>query len=98
VLYIRNNRIESLPSGIFNSLTSLLHLYFSDNMLQEVTNDSTGLSDLIRLDLARNQLDGIPNLQSSKSLSSIYFEYNNITNIAAESFAGLNELTLLNLR
>uniref|UniRef100_T1INX3 Uncharacterized protein n=1 Tax=Strigamia maritima TaxID=126957 RepID=T1INX3_STRMM len=87
---------------IFRGLDVLFWLDLRFNQIEYlpfgIFNDLISLQVLyIRNNRIENQLDGIPNLQSSKSLSSIYFEYNNITNIAAESFAGLNELTHLNL-
>uniref|UniRef100_T1JBW4 TIR domain-containing protein n=1 Tax=Strigamia maritima TaxID=126957 RepID=T1JBW4_STRMM len=44
MLDLNCNKIKYLPSGIFKSLKSLQYLYLSNKLLQEVTNDLTGLS------------------------------------------------------
>uniref|UniRef100_T1IV18 TIR domain-containing protein n=1 Tax=Strigamia maritima TaxID=126957 RepID=T1IV18_STRMM len=94
-LFLSNNMLQKVTNNNITWQQDLLS--YNSNLKKISYNAFQGLSHLIVLDLHRNQLDGIPNLQTLKSLSIVYFEFNNITNITADAFAGLNELTSLSL-
>ena len=49
------NGLKTLPNGIFDELTCLLHLDLSDNDLETIENDAfAGLTSLVALDLSNN--------------------------------------------
>ena len=85
-LYINDNKLTALPSGI-GELTSLELLVASDNELVSVPDDIGRLTKLRELNLSRNRLDELPaSIRDLNSLSYLELDYNSFATIPSEIY------------
>ncbi|MYJ93268.1 MAG: leucine-rich repeat protein, partial [Chloroflexi bacterium] len=100
-LDLEGNRLGTLPDGIFNGLSSLLHLSLYTTSLTELSEDVfDGLSSLQTLKLADNELGTLPDgvFDDLRSLQSLDLEWTNLTVLHEDVFDGLTKLRNLDLR
>nr|XP_055045511.1 keratocan-like isoform X1 [Misgurnus anguillicaudatus] len=98
-LRLSRNKISKIPPGVFSGMDRLTLLDLQSNKLQDdaVTEvNLKGLSNLIQINLAKNQLNSMP-LGLPPTTSQIFLDSNNIEKIPAEYFKGLPKVSSLRL-
>lgn len=96
-LFIKENRIKSLPQGAFDHLPSLKTLHITDCNLESISpNAFSALSKLTSLDLGSNKLEELEahSFRGLSSLRSLTLDNNNIKTINNFAFHGLSLSTL----
>ena len=99
-IYLNYNKLESLPSGIFNDLPSLERLGLDGNNLIELPQDIfKGLNSLEAVGIGKNQLVQIPEnvFNGLQNLEEIYLGRNNLVTLPAGIFKGLKNLETISL-
>lgn len=94
------NKIETIPTGFFDTMISLKFLNVSRNCLQAfVLGPSNPLSSLVTLDLSYNLLQNISVAYNTlTSLQNLYLQNNHIHVVESNIFQGFPSLRLLDLR
>lgn len=98
-LHLSRNRISKIPAGVFSGKKHLMLLNLQGNKLQDdaVTEvNLKGLSGLLQINLAKNQLNSMPKGLPSSTVQ-LYLDGNNIQKIPAEYFKGLPKMAFLRL-
>ncbi|CAH0764155.1 unnamed protein product [Diatraea saccharalis] len=93
-LKLNKNKLQTLSINSFKKLTSLIMLDLSDNIIFDLSFDSTDLINLRVLSLTNNFITNIQH-EYFKGLSSLHFLHlsnNNVTNLNSISFNSLREL------
>ncbi|KAL4238543.1 Toll-like receptor 5 [Mactra antiquata] len=97
-LNLNNNKIQSLPNGVFSGLNKLLHLDLTSCSIHETNDESfKGLDKLSILILNNNRLQDVPN-NLPRTLINLYMDKNQITMIEDNVFANLVNLQELRVR
>ncbi|KAJ3586096.1 hypothetical protein NHX12_012497 [Muraenolepis orangiensis] len=98
-VYLQGNRITGVQDGVFDNATDLVWVVLSQNRLdsQKIGKKVfSGLKRLERLYLDHNQLTRVPpNLP--RSLTDLRLGHNSISQVRAEAFEGMTELSTLQL-
>ncbi len=92
--------VETLPSGIFDDLTSLTMLSIESTILNTLPSDIfDNLSSLTELILHDNELTSLPSgiFDNLTSLTTLNLSYNSFTSIPSGIFVNLTSLTDLDL-
>ena len=102
VLDISNNPIKTLPKNIFNQvqLTNLQRLYLRGCRIDRIDDDAlSGLTNLIELDLSRNQLSSVPSasLVQAPFLRDLVLAHNPLEKIYSNTFKKAPNLVKLDL-
>ena len=95
LLYLHNNQLTALPTGVFAGLSALQQLSLYNNQLTALpTGVFAGLSALRQVNLHDNQLTSLPaNVFSGlSSLEQINLDGNELTSLPANVFTGLSAL------
>lgn len=98
-LRLSRNKISKIPAGVFARMDRLTLLDLQGNKLQDdaVTEVSLkGLSNLVQINLAKNQLNNMPPGLPSTT-AQLYLDGNNIEKIPAEYFKALPKMAFLRL-
>jgi len=99
---LRDNRLASLPTGLFSGCASLIYIDASSNTISRIEAGvfgAAGLPNLYGLDLSNNRLsamDGVL-LPAVPSLAQVDISGNRLTALDPGCFLGLRNLTLLGL-
>ncbi len=89
--------LKEFPSG-FTKLKSLQTLTMGNNKLIEINADLSGLESLKTLTLTNNYLTEVPgSLKSLKSLKQLNIRWNQLGDIAEDSFEGMTAMTSLSI-
>jgi len=101
-LLLGNNQLGgSIPSGFdASNLAAVEEVRLNDNQLQGSIPESLGeLSNLIILDLGRNQLEGNIPFEAGDlpALEGLYLAKNNLTGVIPSAFSGFTNLVVLDL-
>ncbi|XP_036388637.1 fibromodulin-like [Megalops cyprinoides] len=98
-VYLQNNLITGIRDGAFDNATNLVWLMLHDNLISsEALGDNVfaKLSGLERLYLDHNRLNWVPpNLP--RTIRELRLNHNNISEISASAFEGMDDLTILQL-
>ncbi len=96
-IYLERNKLSALPNGLFAGLARLEYLRLRENRLTDFNASLfTDLSRLRTLNLVQNRLTRVPdNLPAS--LRELWLNYNEITSVPEDAFAGLSNLETLGL-
>lgn len=98
-LYLQNNLIEEIKSGVFDNVTDLRWLVLDHN---NITSDKIPsgtidkLSKLEKLLFSHNKLTKVPGL-STKSLDEVKFIGNQLTGVSSGALSGMENLTTIHL-
>lgn len=98
-LHLSRNQISKIPAGVFSGKKHLMLLNLQGNKLQDdaLTGDTfKGLSGLIQINLAKNQLNSMPKGLPPSTIQ-LYLDGNNIQKIPVEYFKGLPKMAFLRL-
>lgn len=96
ILFLQNNRIESIPKSSLDVVPNLQYLNLHDNRVNHIEKGS--LDQLLDVDLSDNRLTELPRgTMMSLSLKNLNFSKNDISSLYAASFAGLPFLEILDL-
>ncbi|KAM9467448.1 keratocan isoform 2-T2 [Clarias gariepinus] len=98
-LHLSKNQISKIPASVFSGNKNLMLLNLHSNKLQDDTVTEVnlkGLSGLIQINLAKNQLNSMPK-GLPPSVMQLYLDGNNIQKIPAGYFNGLQKITFLRL-
>ena len=98
--HLDHNQLVTLPTGLFQGLTSLTHLTLAHNQLTSLPEGLfRGLTSLKWLKLHNNQLVALPEglFQGLTSLRSLFLENNQLTSLPEGLFRGLTSLQNLYL-
>uniref|UniRef100_A0A8C2KQD9 Podocan n=1 Tax=Cyprinus carpio TaxID=7962 RepID=A0A8C2KQD9_CYPCA len=96
-LHLKNNKLEKIPSGVFNSLFHLRELYLQNNFLcnDGMDNDTfSHLNSLEYLDLSNNNLSSVP-LGLPRNLILLHLEKNSIQSITVNALTPIRNLEYL---
>lgn len=93
VLCLGDNTIKSIPSFIC-TFTDLVELVFSDNHIEKISKNIINLKKLKILDLGRNRLDKIPNLDDLRRLEVLKVNSNHLKSLPF-SEEGMENMTCL---
>ncbi|XP_058065695.1 toll-like receptor 7 [Anopheles bellator] len=105
-LDLSDNNMRALPDGFLCPLTGLKVLNLTNNRFRAaeslglVEKTCAGGSELQSLDLAYNELRGVPEnwgVSKLRRLQHLNLEFNNISDVHGEALAGLASLRTLNL-
>ena len=99
-VYLQNNRIRNLESGVFSQLSVCIELDMSYNRLSNIERGSfRGLDTLYSLNLQRNYLQNLVEgtFEGLISCTELDLRENYILSITSGAFDELNRLTTLNL-
>ncbi|KAL1022740.1 hypothetical protein UPYG_G00031710 [Umbra pygmaea] len=99
-LHLKNNKLEKIPSGVFDSLTQLRELYLQNNLLTNEGIDNQTFSQLTSveyLDLSNNNLTVVP-LSLPRGLVILHLEKNYIRKIPANALTACRNLEYLLLQ
>ena len=97
---MRENRLDTLPSGVFNGLAKLHWLDLSGNRLRTLPEGVLrGLDNLLRLFVEENQLHSLPDgvFEELFRLAYLDLSNNNIAALPQDVFEGLGNLRELEL-
>lgn len=96
-LNLNYNMIKILGQAAFSGLRSLERLSLYDNQMQHIEENAfAGTGDkLFRLNLGKNHLVSIPNLQALSKLQVLTLSENQISEIRVGDFKGLEKLDIL---
>ena len=101
---LRGNNITSIPSGAFAGATNLYKLDLEDNSIADIDPGAfVGLPNLGNLDLDDNELSGTFDPTPFRDLGGpgsdfiLSLDYNRLSSIGPEAFAGISELYSLSL-
>ncbi|BDR53518.1 hypothetical protein KIM372_14250 [Bombiscardovia nodaiensis] len=95
VLYLSNNKLSSVTSITWNSLTKLQELSLGNNQITDLSL-VTGLPSLISLDASNNLITN-PGQLNNPNLLILYLAGNKLSSIASISWNRLTKLVKLNL-
>uniref|UniRef100_A0A8C7MAU0 Podocan n=1 Tax=Oncorhynchus kisutch TaxID=8019 RepID=A0A8C7MAU0_ONCKI len=96
-LHLKNNMLEKIPSGVFDSLTQLRELYLQNNLLSNEGMDNETFSQLTKLeylDLSNNNLSVVPQ-GLPRGLILLHLEKNNIRSIPGDALIACRNLEYL---
>ncbi|KAM6962426.1 podocan [Aplochiton taeniatus] len=96
-LHLKNNKLEKIPTGVFNSLSNLRELYLQGNLLTNngMDNESfSQLSSLECLDLSNNNLSVVPQ-GLPRGLVLLHLEKNSIRSISGDALTHVRSLEYL---
>uniref|UniRef100_A0A674BVA0 Podocan n=1 Tax=Salmo trutta TaxID=8032 RepID=A0A674BVA0_SALTR len=96
-LHLKNNMLEKIPSGAFDSLTQLRELYLQNNLLSNEGMDNETFSQLTKLeylDLSNNNLSVVPQ-GLPRGLILLHLEKNNIRSIPGDALIACRNLEYL---
>ncbi|XP_041696080.1 podocan [Coregonus clupeaformis] len=96
-LHLKNNMLEKIPSGAFDSLTQLRELYLQNNLLSNEGMDNETFSQLTKLeylDLSNNNLSVVPQ-GLPRGLILLHLEKNNIRTIPGDALIACRNLEYL---
>uniref|UniRef100_A0A8C8CVN3 LRRNT domain-containing protein n=1 Tax=Oncorhynchus tshawytscha TaxID=74940 RepID=A0A8C8CVN3_ONCTS len=96
-LHLKSNKLEKIPSGVFDSLTQLRELYLQNNLLSNEGMDNETFSQLTRLeylDLSNNNLSVVPQ-GLPRSLILLHLERNSIHSIPGDALTACRNLEYL---
>ncbi|XP_041134278.1 podocan-like [Polyodon spathula] len=96
-LHLRNNKLEKIPKGAFNSLSKLRELYLQNNHLSNAGMDNETfyyLNSLVYLDLSYNNLSVVPS-GLPRNLVLLHLEKNAIRSIPAMVLSPVRNLEYL---
>ncbi|XP_069175230.1 chondroadherin [Procambarus clarkii] len=98
-LNLNYNMIKILGQAAFSGLRALERLSLYDNQMQHVEENAfSGTGDkLFRLNLGKNHLEDVPNLQALTNLQVLTISDNHISSLRMGSFKGLKKLDMLML-
>ena len=99
-LNLQDKDIETLKSGDFAGVTSLIKLYLDENSLETLPSDIfSGLSSLQVLRLQLNTIEDLPSgvFDGLSSLKELYLQSNQLDRLPEDVFTGLTALTHLGL-
>nr|AAZ16374.1 variable lymphocyte receptor B [Eptatretus stoutii] len=99
-LRLDNNKLQSLPSGVFDELTKLTKLDLNSNQLQSLPNGVFDkLTQLTALSVSQNQLQSLPNGVFDKltQLTTLYLYENQLKSVPDGIFDRLTSLQSLYL-
>ncbi|KAG7177590.1 leucine-rich repeat-containing protein 4B-like isoform X1 [Homarus americanus] len=98
-LNLNYNMIKILGQAAFSGLRALERLSLYDNQMQHIEENAfSGTGDkLFRLNLGKNHLENVPNLQALTKLQVLTLSDNRLSVIKIGSFKGLNMLDMLML-
>ncbi|XP_066937440.1 leucine-rich repeat-containing protein let-4-like [Macrobrachium rosenbergii] len=98
-LNLNYNMIKILGQSAFSGLRGLERVSLYDNQMQHIEENAfSGTGDkLIRLNLGKNHLEDVPNLQALSKLQVLTLSENRISRIRVGDFTGLNKLDMLML-
>ncbi|XP_069824381.1 malignant fibrous histiocytoma-amplified sequence 1-like [Dendropsophus ebraccatus] len=89
-LELNQNKIQTIPTGIFPNLKDLKHLKLNNNRLSKLPMDLGSCSKLQYLNLAHNLFTDFPQcILEIKSLKEVYLENNKLQKLPAELFLDL---------
>ena len=100
ILNLSNNRIRILPEGVFNTLTALVELDLSDNIISDLSEKIfSELSSLQILKLNNNPIGNLLEEVFNSLTSLIELDLGNISisNLHLETFSSLTSLQVLRL-
>ena len=98
-LRLNSNRIQSIPSHVFDHTPALTELILDENQLSDISfsNDSfIGADQIRRLSMIDNQLTAVP-LGLPASLEELYLSSNKINLVPAQSLNSLSNLRVIYL-
>ena len=107
LLNLYDNKISTLPAGVFEGLNKVTILHLKRNPLKTIkTGAFNGLSSLTKLDLSSvytNRRSHLTTIESGafdglSSLKELNLYYNSLTTLPTGAFQGLSKVTSLNLR
>ncbi|XP_052397287.1 podocan-like [Carassius gibelio] len=96
-LHLKNNKLEKIPAGVFDSLFHLRELYLQNNFLSNDGMDNvtfSHLNSLEYLDLSNNNLSSVP-LGLPRNLILLHLEKNSIQSISANALKPIRNLEYL---
>lgn len=99
-LFLWNNRLRKIPSGLFVDASNLTDLLLWGNNIEWLSDDSLeGLGRLRRLDLDRNRISLLSrkSLHGLSALETLSLSGNELIAIPGEAFTDLEQLRVLNL-
>ncbi|KAK8736700.1 hypothetical protein OTU49_004602 [Cherax quadricarinatus] len=98
-LNLNYNMIKVLGQAAFSGLRALERVSLYDNQMQHIEDTSfSGTGDkLFRLNLGKNHLETVPNLQALTNLQVLTLSDNHISSLKVGSFKGLKMLDMLML-
>jgi len=86
-LYLKENRIEELPSQLHKSLPLLSNMYLHRNNLVRLPEDLGCLKHLTVLDLSKNHLRGVPeSIKDLKALKTLDLSHNQLKELDQNIF------------
>ncbi|KAM3935080.1 malignant fibrous histiocytoma-amplified sequence 1 homolog [Leptodactylus fuscus] len=90
-LELNQNKIQTIPAGIFLLLKHLKHLKLNNNRLSRLPMDLGGCSKLQYLNISHNLFTDFPEcVLEIKSLKELYLENNKLQKLPARLFLGLS--------
>jgi len=97
-LSLQNNRLEAWEPTLFQNAPGLTHLYFGHNNLPDLPDELVLLTELMELDLARNNITMIRPFPQLEKLEELWMNDCQITDIAEvrnlAAFTGLRTIYL----
>ncbi|XP_029606436.1 podocan [Salmo trutta] len=96
-LHLKSNKLEKIPSGVFDSLTQLRELYLQNNLLSNEGMDNETFSQLTSLeylDLSNNNLSVVPH-GLPRGLILLHLERNSIHSIPGDALTACRKLEYL---
>ncbi|XP_048832618.1 podocan [Brienomyrus brachyistius] len=96
-LHLKNNKLEKIPPGAFDSLFHLRELYLQNNLLSNDGIDDETFSHLNRLeylDLSNNNLSMVPK-GLPRNLVLLHLEKNSLSSIPADALTPIRNLEYL---
>ncbi|KAI6647892.1 EGF-containing fibulin-like extracellular matrix protein 1-like [Oopsacas minuta] len=98
LLSFENNKLSSIEDGTFSELSSLLELYLQNNGIKSISNNVfEGLTELTELRLDENPGFPIEALIHTRSLESVYLQYNDYHTLDPYVFQQMKSLTSIYL-
>ena len=99
-LYLGDNQLDYLPSGLFSDLNTLSHLHLHNNNLTKLPSDIfEDLFELFELDLSYNYLhtftEGI--FQSLSKVHNMFVERNQVSDLPFTIFDNMTSMTYLDM-
>ncbi|XP_072277759.1 malignant fibrous histiocytoma-amplified sequence 1 homolog [Pyxicephalus adspersus] len=90
-LELNQNKLETIPSGIFPNLKSLKYLKLNNNRLADLPKDLSTCSELHYLNLAHNLFTEIPkSILRLMNLKELYVDNNKLQTLPSELFLSLS--------
>ncbi|XP_040266446.1 malignant fibrous histiocytoma-amplified sequence 1 homolog [Bufo bufo] len=90
-LELNQNKIQTIPTGIFPNLKDLKHLKLNNNRLSKLPMDLGSCYKLQYLNISHNLFTDFPEcILEIKSLKEVYLENNKLRKLPAELFLGLS--------